>query len=353
AMDGSQIGSIGKGDSPRTYDQFVAVKKAYDKLMEKRGFPGTDMQMVWSEVNSYMLNHGTKPSTQAVQCGECHDRKQSGAWSALIGPTSILGDQGSKNLVDFYELRGKAAAWKIPDQRLLDEGYVRFDPPYLKRDAATGDITARTGDVLYATKVDPFMSIAKNSSAKTIFGDLRQSNLSAVMGDINMTDDAYRKALDATSGKTPVFYFNTSHGTEALQDSAIIALGGGIADLVLPQYRLSLDVYADLPQDVVKTLEAKVAGSKLTSSAFWFYAKDQQNKPIAQFMAPVYVKLPYKGKATTADGVRVLTSTDGSSVNQLDAQAVFDVKPDNDEQKGYIIFQTSKIGWFAVLDVKK
>jgi cytochrome c553 len=356
ALDGSELGRVGKTgaayDAPRTYEQFMALKTAYDKLMEKRGFPGTDMQYVWAEANSYMLNHGTKPSAAALPCADCHERKQSGAWSALIGPSSILGDQGPKNLVDFYELRGKNMAWTIPDQRLLDEGHIRFDAPYLKRDPANGHITARTGDVLHATRIDPFLTIAKNSSAKHIFGDLRATTLSAALGNINMVNDDYRKALEASSGKTPVFYFNTSHGAADLQNAAVIGLGGGIADKVLPEYRLTLDLYADLPQSLVSTLEAQVAGSKLTSSAFWFNAKDKQNKTITQFMEPLYIKMPYKGKATTPEGVRILSSADGSVIKQLEVKSIIDVKPDNDAHAGYVIFSTSQFGWFAVLDVK-
>ncbi|MEQ1636528.1 MAG: hypothetical protein ABL903_07540 [Methylococcales bacterium] len=359
ALDGSELGRVGKTgaayDAPRTYEQFMALKTAYDKLMEKRGFPGTDMQMVWGMVNAYQMNHGTDPSDKAMPCGECHTRKQSGAWSALIAPDSVLGDQGPKNLYDVAVYKGTAAvpspAWVIPDQRLLDEGHVRFDSPYFKRDPKTGNITIRTGDVLNATKIDPFTAIAKNSSATHIFGDLRSSTLGAVLGDINMFNDPYRQALEAGSGKIPVFYFNTSHGTADLSNAAVVALGGGIADLVLPQYRLTADVYSNLPDGLVKLLESKVAGSKLTSSAYWFHAKDRQNQTVTQFTAPVYVKMPYKGKATSAAGIRVLSSVDGSVINQLDAKAIVDVKADNDEHAGYIIFQTTQFSWFAILDV--
>ncbi|NOT85188.1 MAG: hypothetical protein HOP02_10530, partial [Methylococcaceae bacterium] len=357
AMDGSTLGTVAKVDEPKTYEQFMAIKTAYDKLMEKRGFPGTDMQMVWGMVNAYQMNHGTDPSANALDCGACHTRKQSGAWSALISPTSILGDQGDKNLYDVAAYKGTAAApsqaWVIPDQRLLDEGHVRFDNAYLKRDPKTGNITIRTGDVLNATKVDPFATIAKNSSATHIFGDLRSSTLSAVMGNINMADDPLRKALDASSGQVSAFYFNTSHGTADLSNAAVVALGGGIADVLLPQYKLTADVYSNLPQNLVSMLESKVPGSKLTSSAYWFSAKDRQNKIVTQFMAPLYVKMPYKGKATSAAGIRVLSSADGSVISTLDVGSILDVKPDNDQQAGYIIFETSQFSWFAILDVAK
>lgn len=365
AMDGSEMGRVGKTgaayEPARTYEQFMALKQAYDKLMEKRGFPGTDMQLVWGMANAYMMNHGTSPSNEALQCGDCHERKQSGAWSSLIGPNTILGDQGPKNLFDAALIRGFTNGkqgpandnWTIPDQRLLDEGHVRFDAPYLKRDPATGHVTVRAGDVLYATKADPFITIAKNSSARSIFGELKTGKLSTVLGNINMANDPLRNTVDASYGNTQVFYFKNPNGTDELQNTAIVAPGGGIADVVFPQYRFTLEVYDNLPQNVVSMLESKLSGSKLSSSAFRFHAKDQQNNPVTQFMAPVYVKLPYKGKATAPDGIRVLISPDGSAIDQLDVKSILDVKPDNDAQEGYIIFSTSQFGWFAVLDVKR
>lgn len=363
AMDGSTLGTIGKTgtayEPPRTYEQFMAIKTAYDKLMQKRGFPGTDMQLVWGMANSYMFNHGTSPSNEALQCGDCHERKQSGAWSALISPTSIMGDQGPKNLFDAALIRGFTNGkqgpandnWTIPDQRLLDQGHVRFDTPYLKRDPVTGHVTARAGDVLNATKVDAFLTIAKNSSATHIFGDFRSATLSAALERIDMINDPYRKALEATSGTLPVFYFNTSNGTAELSNTAVVASGGGIADAILPQYKMTIEVYSNLPQNLVKVLESQVAGSKLTSSVFWFNAKDRQNNTATQLMTPMYIKMPYKGKATTAAGIKVLSSADGSVISQLDAKSIVAVKPDNDAQAGYVIFATSQFNWFAILDV--
>lgn len=153
--------------------------------------------------------------------------------------------------------------------------------------------------------------------------------------------------------KLPVFYFNTINGTNELSNTAVVAAGGGIANAVLPQYKLTIDVYADLSQTVVKALESQVANSKLTSSAFWFNAKDRQNNTATQFMTPMYIKMPYKGKATTAAGIKVLSSADGSSISQLDAKSIVDVKADNDEHEGYVIFETSQFSWFAILDVAK
>lgn len=369
-LDGKELGRLeqdefGSNVPPKTYAQFMAVKAAYDKLMEKRGFPGADMQLVWAEANSYQLSHGTSPSNEAMACADCHQRKQSGAFSALIAPTSVLGDQGPKNLIDFALLKGivKDAEghsvqgppdmnWSIPEQRLLDEGHIRFDAPYLKRDPATGHITARTGDVLYATKIDPFLTLAKNSSATHVFGDLRASTVKTVLGDIKLADDAFRKDLEANAGQLPVYYFNTSHGVSDLSEAAVMVGGGKMADLLFPQYKLTLDVYADLPQNLVTTLESKVAGSKLKSSAYWFNAKDRQGNPVTQFTSSIYVKMPYKGRATSPSGIKVLYSIDSNVINPLDTNAVIDVKPDTDRQAGYIIFATRQFGWFVILDVK-
>lgn len=361
AMDGSVIGTIGKTgatyDFPRTYEQFINLKTAYDKLMEKRGFKGTNMQLVWHETNMYTMNHGTKPSAQALACEQCHERKQSGAWSSLVSPKGIFGE-GNIKIVGL----------PVPDPKLITEGHIRFDQPYAKLNAKN-QITINTADILYATKVDPFLSVLKNSSATTITGELKSKKLSEVLGDIELVNDPYRKALEILLGNKQVYYFKNPSGALELKDIAVVGLGGGIADAVLPQYRFTMDLYADLPQSVVTTLEGKVPGSKLSSDAFLFSAKDHDNKPVTQFFAPVYVKLPYNGKATSADGIRVLTSEDGSTITQLDAKSIIDVKPNSNNlpesglfnyantleapTSGYIIFETSKFGWFTILDVKK
>ncbi|MFI3137125.1 MAG: cytochrome C [Methylococcaceae bacterium] len=361
AMDGSVLATIGKTGAaynfPKTYEQFVALKTAYDKLMEKRGFTGTNMQLVWHETNMYTMNHGTKQASQAVPCEQCHERKQNGSWSSLVSPKGIFGEANSK-----------VVGLIVPDPRLITEGHIRFDQPYAKLNAKN-QITINTADILYATKIDPFLTVAKNSSATTITGELKTKSLSSVMGDIGMVNDPYRKALDALYGNKQVFYFKNSGGVEPLQDIAVIGLSGGIADVVLPQYRFTMDLFANLPQNVVSMLEGKVPGSKLSSDAFLFSAKDHDNKAVKQFFAPVYVKLPYNGKATDASGIKVLSSPDGSVINQLDAKAIIDVKPSSDNQvgsslfnfanvkelqtPGYIIFEASQFGWFAIVDVKK
>lgn len=344
-MDGNELGRVGKTgtayDFPKTYEQFMALKTAYDKLMEKRGFPDTDMQLVWSETNMYTMNHGTKPSVDALQCLDCHERKQNGAWSSLVSPKSIFG-----------EANVKVVGLPIPDKRLLDEGHIRFDQPYAKLNDKD-QITINTADILYATKVDPFLSLARNSSARTITGELKQKKLSTVLGDIKLVNDDLRQAIDKALGNSSVYYFLNPQGDNELQNTAVIGFGGGIADAILPQYRFTMDVYPDVPQFLVKALESKVPGSKLTSSVFWFHAKDLQNNTVSQFMQPVFVKMPYKGQATTPDGIRVMASGDGSAINILDTKSIVDVKPNNDAQHGYIIFSTMQFSWFTILDVKK
>ncbi len=344
-MDGKELGRVGKTgaayDFPKTYEQFMALKTAYDKLMEKRGFPGTDMQLVWSETNMYTMNHGTKPSPDSLQCVECHERKQSGAWSALVSPNSILGVKNQK-----------VVGLPVPDKRLLDEGHIRFDQPYAKLDAKN-QITINVEDILYSTKVDPFLSLLRNSSALTITGELKQKQLSSVLSDIKLVNDDLKQTIDKAFGGNNVFFFQNAHGNYELQNTAVVGFGGRIADAVLPQYRFTMDVYPDVPQHLVKTIESKVPGSKLASSVFWFHAKDQQNQTVSQFVTPVFVKMPYHGQASTPADIKILMSVDGKEIQQLDTKAILDVKPDNDLQQGYVIFSTTQFSWIAILDVKK
>lgn len=138
-------GSWRFGD-PKDYDGFMALKKAYDSLLRSKGVSNPDAVMVVSEINQYVLSHGTKPSTQSLQCEQCHNKKQDGSYSSLVSPKGLLGAEGN-----IFEVES------LPDKRLVDEGVVILDYPYMKV-TDDGTVVENVDDILYYTGQNPSLS---------------------------------------------------------------------------------------------------------------------------------------------------------------------------------------------------
>ena len=132
--------------NPEDYDGYVALKKAYDSLLKSKGVTNPDAVMVISEINQYVLSHGTKPSTQSLQCEQCHNKKQDGSFSSLISPKGLLGAEGN-----IFEVGS------VPDKRLIDDGIVILDYPYMKA-KSDGTIVENVDDILYYTGQNPSLS---------------------------------------------------------------------------------------------------------------------------------------------------------------------------------------------------
>jgi hypothetical protein len=138
-------GSWRFGD-PKDYAGFVALKKAYDSLLRSKGVSNPDAVMIVSEINQYVLSHGTKPATQSLQCEQCHEKKQNGTFSSLISPNGLLGAKGNR-----FEVAS------LPDKRLVDEGLIILDYPYMKI-TDTGTVVENVDDILYYTGKNPSLS---------------------------------------------------------------------------------------------------------------------------------------------------------------------------------------------------
>ncbi len=132
--------------NPEDYDGYIALKKAYDSLLKSKGVSSPDAVMIISEINQYVLSHGTKPATQSLQCEQCHNKKQDGSFSSLTSPKGLLGAEG--NIVE---------VGSVPDKRLIDEGIVILDYPYMKA-KADGTIVENVDDILYYTGQNPSLS---------------------------------------------------------------------------------------------------------------------------------------------------------------------------------------------------
>ncbi len=209
---------------PDSYESFMALKQAYDSLLRKKGYKNPDTAEVLTESNEYIISHNTRPSPDSVQCEECHERKQSGAFSSLVSPQGIMGKANEKLLRT------------IPDARLVAEGHYILDMPYM-RIQENGDIIENVDDILYDTKIDPFMSVLKNSSASEVVGEFRRieraSLLAAAGPELGALMSPDLPSKDA-------FFFQINKGDFTLRRMAAAIDANTVNNILFPGFRGAL-----------------------------------------------------------------------------------------------------------------
>jgi len=327
---------VSYGD-PESYADFVGLKNAYDKLMESKGYAGADMQQIWIESNEYLMSHNVRSAAASVQCEECHAKKQSGAFSSLISPDSILGTSSVKTVTT------------ISDKRLVDEGYIVLGMDYFKVDEQ-GVVTENVDDILYSTKINPFMSILKASSATVTNAQFKSLSLTNALSEINLNHSTMQDSLRSDMGTENVFLFSTHQGDAALKASAVLASSYGSAEVLFPTYRIESQVYKEITTEVKAMLNTVLAGADVASYIHWFKVMDKNNQTVKSFSEKVFVKIPYSGTTSNIANVAILFSSDGISVQQLDDANIMEVQPQTELSDGYILFSVDSLGYFIAMD---
>ncbi len=323
-------GSVRYGD-PEDYAGFLALKRAYDKLLARKGVSNPDAVLVWTESNEYLMSHNTRPATASVPCQDCHARKQDGTFSALLAADGLFGSGRIKEVT------------RLVDRRLLDEGIVELDLPYMKMDD-DGVVTESVGDILSVTRVDPFMTILKASSARDAMGRVTPLPLEKGLTAIG-ADDEVAADLRQRFPRGEMLLFRPIHGSKRLRGVAVMPEVDGTNEQLFPEYRLRVALAADAVAD-----SARTAGlGALASPVFRIEAKDERNRPVSRFTG-VLIKLPYEGTAQTAEQVQVLHSADGTGWSRLEGE-VLAFRPHGELADGMVIFRTTHFSYFAVADV--
>lgn len=322
-------------NDPDTYEGFVAMKKAYDSLLIKKGYANPDTTLVWTESNEYIISHNTRPSPDSVQCEECHERKQSGAFSSLVSPKGIMGAANVKKVTT------------IPDVRLVDEGIITLDLPYLKLQD-NGDITQNVEDILFETKIDPFMTLLKNSSAQETIGEFEKARTEDVLTGVG-AEIASKMAGDLPSADTYLFMGNKGRFT--LRKMAAAIDGNAVNSILFPTYRGVLGLLDDAVPAAEGILKTRGYGT-LRSDVFYFEVRDASKKHVGSFNgAPMFVKASYKGGATRLDEINVVLANWGvNSVKTVPASDLIAIQPADETGEGYVIFKMSEPGYFVVAD---
>ena len=334
-------GSLRYSD-PEEYEAYVAMKKAYDSLLRSKGYASPDAVMVWTESNEYIISHNTRPSPESMPCGDCHAKKQSGSFSSLLSVEGVLGEANSKEVTT------------LPDRRLVDEGIVILDLEYMKVDA-DGKVTENVSDILYATKVDPFMTLLQKKGIDTVdeavgaFAEADDNE--AVFKAVALNDaDKTKLATSLQSGKGLVFKANATN--EGMRGLAVIADAESTNAAVLPNYRVMLGkLNAKGIAAAKEVLSASSLGS-LSSNVVYFRAHDQKRKLVNDMVGgDVLLMVPYEGAKTTVSAVNIAYinwAVDG--VDAVDEADVIAIQPKVGTENGYVIFKASATGFYFVAD---
>lgn len=328
-------GSLRFGD-PDSVEGIKALKRAYDAVLTMKGKTNVDTAMVWTESNEYVISHNTRPASVSVQCEECHEKKQSGSFSALVSQSGILGSSNSRQVT------------KLPHRSLVDDGTVLLELDYMK---VTDDNTVmeNVSDILHSTKVDPFMTILKASSSKAWAGELSLKETSATLvSELKLSDDA-KNLLDQQFIQRKVFVFRQTLGNAMLRRVALLLNGN---DSAYQNYRYELLLADKSQRDNAAALKDIIVKSEVVSLHAINSKKpeaEQNTRQISQ--ENFFIRLPYDGTQTQADKVTVLHSDDGKQWQKLPEENILQIVSQSDNKDGYVLVRSNEFGSFAVANI--
>jgi len=320
-------GSLRFGD-PNSVEGYKALKQAYDSVLIKAGAETADTALVWTESNEYIISHNTRPAVSSVQCADCHSKKQDGSFSSLVSTDGILGEGNSRTVTT------------LPNRSLVDDGIVILDLDYMKIND-DGSVTQNTSDVLYSTKIDPFMTVLRASSAKISEGALSKVNKDSAIEQLNVKDETAEMLMS---------HFNTIELYQLAQNQghidlrAIKLLVNGNASQ-FADYRIEVHL-----ADEISSAANEAGLGILKSPLYQITARDKQRRLIDGFQDAVLVKIPYRGQQTTLDNISVLYSPYGKSWAALSDDQLIAMVPATAETMGYVMFETQHFSQFVIAD---
>ncbi|HHH39830.1 MAG TPA: cytochrome C, partial [Sedimenticola sp.] len=215
---------------PSSYAGFLVLKQAYDRLLAGKGVENPDTVIVWTEINNYLMSHNTRPATSALQCDDCHSRKQNGSISSFLSPDGLLGEGNVREVTELI------------DRRLVDEGLVVLDLPYMKVDDK-GRVTENVSDILYHSLVNPSMTRLNAEIAVTQRGTAVKKSLREGLGQLGIRD---RKGIEAVTNAIPgadaMYLYQPNYGVAPVRSAAVLTGADFLSDLFMPyaSFRITL-----------------------------------------------------------------------------------------------------------------
>jgi len=331
-------GSLRYSD-PDTYEGFAALKKIYDKLLEKKGVENPDVAIVWTEINHYLMSHNTRPSTEALECESCHKRKQNGVISSLVAPDSILGSGNVKEVTT------------LPDPRMVEDGLVILDLPYMKVDEE-GNVTETVEDILYYTLVNPSMTRLNNEIAPSQRGQARRVTAIKAMNTAGIWNEKHRKLVMNELGGEDSYIFRPNYGVAPIRNISVITASDFVLDMIMPytNFRASLVEDAAVADAAGKAADKK---TRLASDVLAVEVINNEGDVISNLLdVDMLVVLPYRGGMNAPGKLQLLASVDGKAWDNLGSGDILAVKPAHDGLAGYVIVRATNMGYFAIADAK-
>ncbi|NJC89229.1 MAG: cytochrome C [Methylococcaceae bacterium] len=305
------------------YPGIKALKAAYDKLLEAKGYASPNVQMVWLESNEYLVSHNTRPSVAAVPCIDCHDKKQNGSYSSALTEKGLFGSKNIKVMTDQV------------DQRLVDEKVMVLDQPYYKI-GTDQKLTVSMADVLYASKIDPSMTALNADTATLGGGQWAAASLDQALAFMGVSDDGDKTLLGEKLGGGGIYSFNLPTASAALKGLALAAPASSGNNAGFKQDRIEAEVE---PMTAFKRETLAASGLGVSQSDLYSIRLTDQNRAtVSDFNGQsALVKLPYRGAACAPSAVRVAQMQAGSWRNTGIVPLV--VKPQKAGVAGYAVFE--------------
>jgi len=326
--------AVAVNTSPKIYDDFVTLKNAYDQLLAEKGVINPDVAMVIAEINQYLISHNTSPAVSSVQCEECHNKKSDGSFSSLVSSDGLLGEGHSEVVTN------------VVDPRLVDEGMILFNMPYMKMDAVTGEVTENVSDILSYSLVDPSMTALKSATADIATGMMQEMPLSDAIETANIANDDVQ-TLSSLFSVDNVYLYQSSYGDLVLRDITMMVESNPQTGLVFP----SCTMQVALADDDVAVAVAGAGMGGMVSEVFSLEAIDPTGTLVPSFSpTQMLVKLPYNGSNSNPDEINIITSPDGTAWTEVPSDQIRIIRPQTETANGYVVFLTDHFSNYAVTD---
>jgi hypothetical protein len=214
-----------------------------------------------------------------------------------------------------------------------------------------GKVTENVSDILYASKVDPSMSIFRAATADVAAGTVKRMSAAEAIAAAGVTDAELAAMLEDLFPAGEVFVYQPKYGNSYVRAVTLMPEANGQTELIFPSYRMQVALSASA---VVATIDAAGLGG-LVSEVFSLQATDSNSNEVTYFSGNrILVKLPYQGSNVNPDQVKVIFTADGSNWTAINTDDVVTIQPHSDvagaESKGFIAFWTDHFSDYAVVD---
>ena len=347
-------GSVSPND-PEDAETYRSLKVAYDSLMAQRhghllNGRQPDVKMVWMESNEYIISHNVRPANEALDCAECHARKQNGSYSSLLSADGVFGS-GNTKIVS-----------KLPDPALVEEGVVQLGLPYM-RVASDGTISTSQEDILFTTLVNPFMTIIDAPGSRFFGGFLEKMTV----GDMFMIGaQEGKELLDKFGPDAEVYGVAPRYGKGSLRNSIVAMPVNTVTDALASKWRVEFLQYERSPE--LSTFLRDRNFGNLASDMVHISMLDDTKQQMTNLLGnSLYVKMPYRGRSTEISQIEVVASADGNEIHRIDPEDILHFtparavdgtslpggqasNPDLEMEEGYVLFRTDSAGFFGLTD---